>query len=86
MNWITPGFIKRAPLAWFASHRHSADGATSICPIIYLFAYAMMCPRAPGTLTLPVNDKIRVLAITAAKSARKGLAPRNLLYDTLERK
>jgi len=85
MVGITPGFIKRTPLAWFASHRHNADGANEYYAYSYLFAYAIDVPAGAKTLTLPANDKIRVLAITAANQ-RGRLWPAQPLYDTLERK
>jgi alpha-mannosidase len=85
MVGITPGFIKRTPLAWFASHRHNADGANEYYAYSYLFAYAIDVPAGAKTLTLPTNDKIRVLAITAANQ-RGRLWPAQPLYDTLERK
>ena len=85
MVGITPGFIKRSPLAWFASHRHNADGANEYYAYSYLFAYAIDVPAGAKTLTLPINDKIRVLAITAANQ-RGRLWPAQPLYDTLERK
>jgi alpha-mannosidase len=50
-----------------------------------LFAYAIDMPAGARTLTLPNNDKIRVLAVTAAN--QKGRVwPAQPLYDTLERK
>jgi alpha-mannosidase len=85
MTGITPGFIKRTPLAWFASHRHTADGANEYYAYSYLFAYAIDVPAGAKALTLPANDKIRVLAITAANQ-RGRLWPAQPLYDTLERK
>ncbi len=45
----------------------------------------MDVPAGARTLTLPVNDKIRVLAITAANQ-RGRVWPAQPLYDTLERK
>jgi alpha-mannosidase len=59
---LTPAFIKRAPLAWYASHSHAADGSNLPYQYSYLFAYTL--PVAGTTLTLPDNDKIRILAIT----------------------
>lgn len=85
MIGITPGFIKRSPLAWFASHRHNADGANEYYAYSYLFAYAIDVPAGAKTLTLPTNDKIRVLAITAANQGGR-VWPAQPLYDTLERK
>lgn len=80
---ITPGFIKRAPVAWYSDHRHTADGKNEAYSYSYLFAYAMDLPAGAKTLTLPDNDKIRVMAITVADEA--GLTwPAAPLYDTLE--
>jgi alpha-mannosidase len=81
---LTPGFIKRAPVAWFASHRHTADGANEIYAYSYLFAYSIEAPANARTLTLPNNDKIRILAVTVANEGGH-LRPAQPLYDTLER-
>ena len=63
---VEPGFIKSAPLAWYASHRHRGDGKNEPYAYSYLFAYRL--PRAAGatTLTLPNNDRVRVLAVSVA--------------------
>ena len=79
---VTPGFIKRAPVAWFASHRHSADGANEAYAYSYLFAYSIDVPAEATRLTLPDNDKIRILAITAAQEGAQ-VSPAQPLYDTL---
>lgn len=81
---LQPGFIKRAPVAWFASHRHTAEGANEPYAYSYLFAYTMAVPANVKTLTLPDNDKIRVLAVTVASDAPE-VRPAQPLYDTLER-
>jgi alpha-mannosidase len=81
---ITPGFIKRAPVAWFASHRHVADGTSEPYAYSYLFAYALDIPASAKTLTLPDNDRIRVLAVTVADESRQVRLAQSL-YDTLER-
>ena len=84
MTGITPGFIKRTPLAWFASHRHNADGANEPYAYSYLFAYVVDVPANAKTLTLPNNDRIRILAITVANEGGQ-VRPAQPLYDTLER-
>jgi alpha-mannosidase len=66
MVGITPGFIKRAPLAWFASHRHTPDGKNEAYAYSYLFAYPIDVPPGATTLTLPNNDNVRILAITGS--------------------
>ncbi len=78
---ITPGFIKRAPIAWFASHYHDANGANVPYGYSYLFAYALDLPAGAHTLTLPDNDKIRVLAVTVAQENAR-VRPAQPLYDT----
>jgi alpha-mannosidase len=81
---ITPGYIRRAPVAWFASHRHTAEGANEPYSYSYLFAYEIDVPVNARTLTLPENDKIHILAITAANDGDR-VRPAQPLYDTLER-
>ncbi len=81
---LIPGLIKGAPVAWFASHRHTAEGVNEPYSYSYLFAYAIDVPAGAQTLTLPDNDKIRVLAITVADEAGR-VRPAQPLYDTLER-
>jgi len=83
MLGITPGFIKRAPLAWFASHRHTPAGANEAYAYSYLFAYTIDMPPGAKTLTLPNNDNIRILAITGSNE-HTSVTPANALYDTLE--
>jgi alpha-mannosidase len=61
---LTPGFVKDAPLAWFASHHHNPDATNEPYAYAYLFAYALDVPAGAKTLTLPDNDKIRILAAT----------------------
>jgi len=80
---LEPGFIKRAPVAWYASHHHSAQGANEPYAYSYLFAYSLDIPEGATTLTLPDNDKIRIMAITVADQAGS-LRPAEPLYDTLE--
>jgi len=80
---VTPGFIKRAPVAWFASHHHTPDGANVPYSYSYLFAYALTIPPGAKTVTLPDNDTIRILAITAA-SEQSQTHPAQPLYDTTE--
>ena len=81
---LTPGFIKRAPVAWFASHRHRADGTNDIYAYSYLFAYSIELPKGAESLVLPNNEKVRILAVTVTNESGS-LRPVRPLYDTLER-
>jgi alpha-mannosidase len=84
MTGIKPGFIKRAPLAWFASHHHTSDGRSEPYSYSYLFAYVFDIPAGARTLTLPDNDSLRIMAVTVSNEALP-VRPVQPLYDTLER-
>ena len=84
MVGITPGFIKRSALAWFASHHHSAAGTNEAYSYSYLFAYAIDVPANAEKLVLPRNENIRILAVTGSNERQK-VIPAQPLYDTLER-
>jgi alpha-mannosidase len=81
---LTPGYIKRAPVAWFASHRHAADGTNEPYAYAYLFAYAVDLPPGASSVTLPTDDAVRILAMTVSDEPA-GVAPAWPLYDTLVR-
>lgn len=79
---LRPGYIKRADLAWYASHHHTPEGLNQPYEYSYLFAYGIDLPPHTGKLTLPKNDKIRILAISVVKEepAVSAVQP---LYDSL---
>ena len=81
---LEPGYVKPASVAWYASHHHTIDGLNQPYQYSYLFAYAL--PMAPGTktLTLPNNEKIRILAISVAEENPE-LTQAQPLYDMLGR-
>ena len=81
---LIPGFIKRADVAWYSSHRRAPDGSNEPYSYAYLFAYPIDLPARAATLTLPDNDRIRILAISVADDADR-VTPAQPLYDTLER-
>jgi alpha-mannosidase len=81
---VVPGFIKRADVAWYCSHRHTASGANETYAYSYLFAYPIDLPAGAKTLTLPDDGKIRVMAVSVAREA-PGVRLTAPLYDTLER-
>lgn len=79
---LKPGYIKRASLAWYASHHHTPDGLNEPYEYSYLFAYSVPLSPHVNTVTLPNNDKIRVLAISVANE-EPATTPAQPLYDTL---
>jgi len=84
MVGIRPGYIKRANLAWYCSHHHDGKGENVPYSYSYLFAYPIDLPAGAKTITLPNNDKIRVLAISVAEEGPE-VKPAQPLYDTLSR-
>jgi alpha-mannosidase len=81
---LKPAYIKRAPVAWFASHRHEPGGGNEAYSYSYLFAYELELPAGATTVTLPDNAKIRILAATVAKEPPP-VNPAQPLYDRLDR-
>jgi alpha-mannosidase len=81
---LRPGYVKPATLAWYASHHHTPDGLNEPYQYSYLFVYAMDLPSHAKTLTLPSNDKVRILAVSVAKD-EPGVSAAQPLYDTLGR-
>ena len=75
-----PQLIKRADLAWYCSHHHNAAGENVPYAYSYLFAYPIDLPDGAKTITLPDNDKIRVLAISVA-GENPEVKPAQPLYD-----
>ena len=81
---LRAGYIKRAPVAWFCSHRHDATGQNELYSYAYLYRYAIDLPPGAMKLTLPNNAKIRILALSLARDPAPGFHPAQPLYDTLE--
>ncbi|HSA95547.1 MAG TPA: glycoside hydrolase family 38 C-terminal domain-containing protein, partial [Acidobacteriota bacterium] len=81
---VAPGYVKPAAVAWFASHRHLQDGTNDPYAFSYLFAYALEVPAGAATLTLPNEERIRVLAVTVSDEGA-AVRPAQPLFDTLKR-
>ena len=62
---IRPGFMKRDTVALVTTHRHSREGNE---PYIfsYVFEYAVDLPAGATAIVLPVNDRIRIFAVTVS--------------------
>jgi len=79
---LRPGYIKPADIAWFATHHHTPAGLNQPYEYSYLFVYSLALPAGTRSITLPDNDRIRVLAISASQE-QPALTPVQPLYDTL---
>ena len=77
---ITPGFVKRDPVAWVGTHRHTPDGDLPY-GYCYLFKYSIDLPAGATGITLPNDPNIRVMAMTAARNALDDTRPAGLLYE-----
>ncbi len=82
MTGLRPGFIKRADVAWYASHHHDAHGKNIPYSYAYLFGYSMDLPAGAKTLKLPTNPSIRILAVSVAEE-NPAATPVQPLYDVL---
>jgi alpha-mannosidase len=82
MTGLTPGFIKRANLAWYASHHHDAAGKNVDYAYSYLFGYVIDLPPGARTVKLPSNQNIRILAMSVADENPE-VKPARPLYDVL---
>jgi alpha-mannosidase len=82
LDSLNAAFVKTAPIAWFASHRHTAAGANEIYDYSYLFGYALDIPAGATTLTLPDDPDVRIMAVTVSKEPRLMVRPAQPLYDT----
>ncbi len=78
---IAPAYINRMPVAWYGSHRHTQSCENDFYRFTYLFLVSIELPEENGTLTLPLNDNIRVMAATMVKSACDDVKPAQPLYD-----
>lgn len=78
---ITPGFIKRTPIAWFSTHRHHPTRGNEAYRFSYLFKVSIPAREGDASLTLPDDARIRVFAISAVTGASPPVVPAAPLYD-----
>ena len=78
IDQIRPAFVKRDEIAWVGTHRHDPASNEIYVPS-YLFLYGMDLPAGAKTITLPSNDKVRILAVSVANEAPRA-TPAGALY------
>lgn len=81
---FTPGYVKRDPVAWFATHRHHPRAGNEAYRFSYLFRRSIELPRGAATLQLPDDPRIRILAATAVRGGGGPLRAASRLRDELE--
>lgn len=84
MAGLTPGFLKKSEVAWYASHCHNPKSGNEFYEYSYLFKYGFDVPKGATSLTLPNDPRIKVFAVTAAKQTHDSVVPAMPLFDTLE--
>jgi len=83
LDHIQAGFIKRSPVAWYSSHRHTPQGRNAVYEYAYLYRYALEIPADARSIRLPDNPAVLILAMTAVTGAVASFEPAGPLYDTL---
>ena len=78
---LVPGYVKRAPVAWFATH-HSTPQGDAYYEYSYLFQLSYDLPPGTRSLTLPDDPRIRVFAVSVSREPPTA-PPAAPLYDTL---
>jgi alpha-mannosidase len=79
---ITPSFIKKDNVAWVGTYRHDTiNGVVEPYIFTYLYKYELELDSKADQLTLPVNEKIRVFAVTMAKNPNAATHVAQNLYD-----
>jgi alpha-mannosidase len=78
LNQIRPGFVKRDEIGWIGTHRHAADGNQTYIPS-YLFVYEIDLPAGTRMIQMPIEDRLRILAMTAVREPHH-VRPAMILY------
>ena len=81
---LAPGFVKKAEVAWYASHTHVAGKGNDPYRYCYMFKKGFDVPKGATTLTLPEDEDVRILAVSVAKGTPDATAPAAPLFDTLD--
>lgn len=78
---LTPGYIKRNPIAWFCTHRHHPDHGNEAYQFSYLYKHVFDIAPGARKLRLPENAPIKILAATVARNENDAVRPAAPLYD-----
>lgn len=78
---ISPGYIKRDTIAWFATHRHHPQRGNEAYKFSYLFKYGLDLRPGDRTLRLPDDPRIKLFAVTLADSKNDAVRLAAPLYD-----
>jgi alpha-mannosidase len=77
---ISNAFCKEDNIAWYASHRHTTTENDSY-QYSYIYKYEFNIPLGAKSITLPINSKIKIFAITVSENNNGEIMPLQPLYD-----
>ncbi|MBM3317202.1 MAG: chitobiase/beta-hexosaminidase C-terminal domain-containing protein [Candidatus Eisenbacteria bacterium] len=78
---ITPAYIKRQPVGWVGTHRHSAAGTNEAYAFTYAFLHTLELPAGARAVVLPQDPGVRILAATIAHNPNDQARPAGALHD-----
>ncbi|CAN5710802.1 hypothetical protein BH11PLA1_BH11PLA1_09530 [soil metagenome] len=80
---ITPGYVRRTPVAWFASHYHlpKSDAYYQYC---YIYSYWLEVPAGVTEIELGADGNIAIFAATAVTSGCEPAVALTPLVDDLK--
>ncbi len=78
---IAPGYVKTAPVAWVGTHRHDARGRNEAYAFTQVCRYSLDLPRGARQVTLPDDDRIRLLAATVTRGGNDATRPASVLIE-----
>jgi alpha-mannosidase len=68
LDLLKDAFVKRAPIAWIGTHRHSREENEPRI-FCYLFRCQIDLPAGATSVILPDNDRIRIMAASVARTS-----------------
>lgn len=80
---IKPGYVRPDNVGFFTQHRHLRDGKNDPYAYAYMYKYRIDLPEGVREITLPVDNKIRIFAISEAYNENDEAWPAQALFDTL---
>lgn len=78
---IAPAYAKVTPLAWVGTHRHGARGENEAQALTHLFRLRLDVPKGSRELTLPADEHLRIVAVTAARNPNDDVASAQRFLD-----
>ena len=80
---LIPGYIKRDPVAWFATHLHNAKTDKNVSyTFAYFYYYLIDLPQGTTAVTFPDNEAIIIVAASLVNEKEETSQARDI-YDNL---